>query len=151
MLKAGVIEPSNSEWASPVLFAPKKDGRIRFCIDYRRLNTLTVKDSYPLPRMDECIDSLGDAQVFTTLDAYWGYWQVPVNPQDRTKTSLVCHAGQYQCVRMPFGLTNAPATFQRALDIVRTKFKWKSCLVYIDDNFVFRRRDGCGLLLFSRR
>ena len=121
------------------MFAPKKDGKLRFCIDYHRLNTLTVKDSYPLPRMDECIDSLGEAKVFSTLDAYWGYWQVPINPEDRPKTSFVCHAGQFQCVRMPFGLTNAPATFQRALDIVLTRFKWKSCLVYIDDIIIFSK------------
>ena len=136
-LKAGVIEPSNSEWAAPVLFAPKKDGRLRFCIDYRRLNTITVKDSYPIPRMDECIDSLGDAKVFTTLDAYSGYWQVAIDEKDRAKTSFVCHSGQYQYVRMPFGLTNAPATFQRALDTILSPFKWKTCLVYIDDKVIF--------------
>ena len=138
-LEAGVIEPSNSEWAAPVLFAPKKDGKLRFCIDYRKLNTMTVKDSYPLPRMDECIDTLGDAKVFTTLDAFWGYWQITVPEEDRAKTSFVCHAGQYQYIRMPFGLTNAPATFQRALDVILGKFKWKTCLVYIDDIIIFSK------------
>ena len=138
-LEAGVIEPSNSEWAAPVLFAPKKDGKLRFCIDYRRLNAMTVKDSYPLPRMDECIDTLGEANVFTTLDAFWGYWQIAVPEEDRPKTSFVCHAGQYQYVRMPFGLTNAPATFQRALDVILSKFKWNTCLVYIDDIIIFSK------------
>ena len=71
-LEAGVIEESNSEWAAPVLFPPKKHGKLRFCIHYRKLNAMTVKDSYPLPRMDECIDTLGDDKIFTTLDAFWG-------------------------------------------------------------------------------
>ena len=82
------MEESNSEWAAPVLFAPKKDGKLRFCIDYRKLNAMTVKDSYPLPRMDECIDTLGDAKIFTTLDAFWGYWQIALSEKDKPKTSF---------------------------------------------------------------
>ena len=78
MLKADVIEASSSEWAAPIVFAPKKDGSLRFCIDYRKLNEVTLLDSYPIPRMDECIDSLGDAQYFSTLDANWGYWQIDI-------------------------------------------------------------------------
>ena len=78
MLREGVIQPSVSEWSSPVILLPKPDGSLRFCVDYRRLNTLTHRDRYPIPRMDECVDSLGDAQVFTTLDANSGFWQVPV-------------------------------------------------------------------------
>ena len=85
MLRAGVIEPATSEWASPVVLVPKPDGSMRFCIDYRRLNTVTARDSYPLPRMDECIDSLGDARVFSTLDCNSGYWQIPVSPADKEK------------------------------------------------------------------
>ena len=73
-LAADVIEPAQSEWASPVLLAPKKDGTLRFCVDFRRLNTLTIPDTHPLPRMEDCIDSLGEARLFTTLDALWGYW-----------------------------------------------------------------------------
>jgi len=136
-LKAGIIEPAYSEWAAPVLFAPKKDGKLRFCIDYRKLNSMTQKDTYPLPRMDECIDTLGEAEYFTTLDAYSGYWEMKIRPQDRHKTAFVCHAGTFQCTRMPFGLTNAPACFQRALDLILTKYKWKTCLVYLDDVIIF--------------
>ena len=73
-VKAGVIKPTYSEWVAPVLFVPKKDEKFRFCVDYRMLNTMIVKDTYPIPRMDECIDSLGEAQYFTTLDANSGYW-----------------------------------------------------------------------------
>ena len=98
---------------------------------------MTLKDTYPLPRMDECIDSLGDAQYFTTLDAYSGYWQMRIRKEDRTKTAFVCHAGTFQCTRIPFGLTNAPACFQRALDLVLTKYKWKTCLVYLDDVIIY--------------
>jgi hypothetical protein len=78
MLKAEVIEPTTSEWASPIFVVAKLDGSTRFCVDYRKLNEITVRDSYPLPRMDECIDSLGDAKIFTTLDCNSGYWQIPV-------------------------------------------------------------------------
>jgi hypothetical protein len=85
MLKLGVIEPSSAEWASPVVLIPKPDGSTRFCVDYRRLNGLTARDVYPLPRMDECLDSLGDAEYFTTLDANTGFWQIEVDPTDRDK------------------------------------------------------------------
>ena len=118
MLKAGVIEPATSEWASPVVLITKKDGSIRFCVDYRKLNALTVKDSYPLPRMDECLDSLGDATIFSTLDCNSGYWQIPIEERDRDKTAFVTHCGVHRFKRMPFGLCNAPATFQRALDML---------------------------------
>ena len=138
-LKDGVIEPAVTEWASPVLFAPKADGTLRFCVDYRRLNEMTLKDSYPIPRMDECIDSLGDAVIFTTLDCNAGYWQVLLHHADRDKTAFVCHAGTFRYLRMPFGLTNAPATFQRTLDILLSKFKWQCCLVYLDDVIIHSR------------
>ena len=137
MLKDTVIEPAQSEWASPVVIAPKKDGTLRFCVDYRKLNDLTVKDSYPLPRIDECLDTLGHAKVFTTLDANSGYWQIPVTEEDRSKTTFTSHAGCYQYKRMPFGLCNAPATFQRTIDIILSKFRWHTCLVYLDDIIIF--------------
>lgn len=94
-LAAGVLEPAQSKWASPVLFTLKKDGKLRFCIEYRRMNELIVKDPYSLPRMDECIDSLGPANVFTTLDAYSGYWQIPIREEDKAKNAFACHAGTY--------------------------------------------------------
>ena len=140
-LKAGVIEPSQSAWASPVVIVPKPDGTPRFCVDYRRLNAVTVRDSYPLPRMDDCIDSLGHARVFTTLDAMCGYWQLPIRPGDMEKTSFTCHQGTFMYNRMPFGLCNAPATFQRALDIILAGYRWQTCLVYLDDVIVFSRNE----------
>ena len=93
MLRDGVIEPSKSAWASPVVLAPKKDGTLRFCVDYRKLNAVTIRDSYPIPRMDECIDSLGEATIFTTLDCNSCYWQIPVAEADKEKTAFVSHTG----------------------------------------------------------
>ena len=89
--------------------------------------------------MDECLDSLGEAQYFTTLDANNGYWQIPVAEEDRDKTTFTCHAGTYRFLRMPFGLCNAPATFQRAMDILLAGIRWKSCLVYLDDIIIFSK------------
>ena len=137
MLKMNVIEPSHSARASPVVIVPKKNGKARFCVDYRRLNNVTKKDAYPLPRMEDCLDSLGDAKVFTSLDCTAGYWQVPLRKEDREKTAFTTHAGIYHWLSMPFGLTNAPATFQRALDIILSGLKWQLCLVYLDDVIIF--------------
>ena len=136
-LKTGVIEPGCSEWASPVVLSPKSDVSLRFCVDYRRLNALTVKETYPLPGMDECLDSLGEANFLTTLDCNSRYWQIPISEQDRHKTAFTCHAGCYQFCRMPFGLCNAPATFQRTVDILLAGYMWRSCLLYIEDVIVF--------------
>lgn len=111
MLDVGVIEPATSEWASPVVLVPKKDGSLRFFVDYRRLNTKTLTDAYPLPRMDDCIDSLGDARIFTTLECNSSYWQIPVAASDHDKTTFTTYLGTFMYLRMPFGLKNAPATF----------------------------------------
>ena len=139
MLAEKVIEPSDAEWASPVVFVPKKDGTLRFCVDYRKLNAVTKRDSYPIPRMDECIDSLGEATIFTTLDCNDGYWQVPVADADKDKTTFTSHSGLYRFLRMPFGLKNAPATFQRAVDIILSRVKWQYALVYLDDVIVYSK------------
>ena len=139
MLKLVVIEPSTAEWASPVVLIPKPDGSTRFCVDYRRLNALTARDVYPLPRMDECLDSLGEAEFFSTLDANTGFWQIEVSPEDRDKTTFSCHVGMYRFLRMPFGLLNAPATFQRAMDIILSEVRWESVIVYLDDIIIFSR------------
>jgi hypothetical protein len=108
MLKAEVTEPANSEWASPIVLVAKPDGSTRFCVDHRKLNAITVRDSYPLPRMDECIDSLGDAKIFSTLDCNSGYWQIPVRPEDREKTTFTSrevYIGFYEC---PLAYTTRP-------------------------------------------
>jgi hypothetical protein len=118
MLQAGIIRESSSPWAFPVVVVKKKNGKLRFCVDYRKLNEVTIKDSYPLPRVDELIDTIGAAKWFTTMDLASGYWQVEVKEKDRPKTAFVTRYGLYEFNVMPFGLTNAPATFQRVMDQV---------------------------------
>ena len=115
MLNAGVIEPASTDSASPVVLVLKMDGSLRFCVDYRRLNPKTLADSYPLPRMDDCTDSLGDATVFTTLDCNSGYWQIPVAPEDRDKTTFTTHMGTFRHLRMPLGLKGARPPFSARL------------------------------------
>ena len=136
MLEKDVIEPSNSPWASPVVLVRKKDGTMRFCIDYRRLNEVTVKDAYPLPNIDEAFDHLSGHAMFSTLDLNSGYWQVAIEEKDKPKTAFVTRRGLFQFKVMPFGLTCAPATFERLMETVLAGLQWDKCLVYLDDIIV---------------
>jgi len=108
-------------------------------VGYLPLNERTVKDVYPIPRMDDCLDSLGDATVFSTLDCNAGYWQIPVAAEDRYKTTFTSHTGLFRFVLLPSGLVNAPASFQWALDIILSGLRWKTCLAYLEDVIVFSR------------
>ncbi|OWZ02372.1 Pol Polyprotein [Phytophthora megakarya] len=109
MLQAGVIEVSNNgAWGFPVVLVRKKDGEVRFCVDYRALNAVTKKDIYPLPRIDETIESLGGALLFTTLELRSGYWQIRMADADKDKTAFTTRSGLYRFVRMPFSLSNVP-------------------------------------------
>ena len=92
-LEAKVIEPAQSEWGAPVLFVPKKCGKLRFCVDYRKLNSMTIKGAYPPPIIDECTESLGDMAIFSTLDVNSGYWHMKIREKDRLKTAFVTHNG----------------------------------------------------------
>ncbi|KAE9324975.1 hypothetical protein PF008_g16990 [Phytophthora fragariae] len=139
MLGAGVIEEGNGAWGFPVVLVRKKDGEVRFCVDYRALNKMMKKDVYPLPRIDETLEALGGALLFTTLDLRAGYWQIRVAPEDQDKTAFMTRRGLYTFVRMPFGLTNAPSTFQRMMNGVLRGLTWVTCLVYLDDIVVFTR------------
>ena len=144
MLKEGVIVPSTSPWSSPVCMVTKKDGTIRFCIDYRKLNGLTKKNSYPLPRIDETIDSLGGNEWFCTIDLQSGYWQVGMKGEDKEKTAFSSHIGLYHYNVMPFGLCNAPATFEAMMETLLSDLLWKKCLVYLDDVIIFGKTfDEC--------
>ncbi len=132
MEKHGVVQPSTSPWASPVVLVPKKDETLRFCVDYRRLNSVTRKDVYPLPRIDGILDVLGGSQYFSTLDLASGYWQVEL--ELKQKVLLPTFKGLYEFTRMPFGLCNAPVAFQQIMQRVLAGLKWKSCFVYIVDD-----------------
>ena len=133
MLESGVVERSTSPWASPIVLVKKKDGTVRFCVDYRKVNNITRKDAYPLPRIDTTLDTLSGSQWFSTLDLLSGYWQVEVEEADRDKTAFCTTEGLFQFRVMPFGLSNAPATFQRLMDLTLAGLQWSQCLVYIDD------------------
>lgn len=116
MLRDGIVQRSTSPWASPVVLVTKKDGSVRFCVDFRKLNEATVKDTYPLPRIDDTLDALHGARYFTTLDLAAGYWQIRMEDESRAKTAFVSKYGLYEFNVLPFGLCNAPATFQRLMD-----------------------------------
>lgn len=139
MLQNEIIEKATSPWAAPVVLAKKKDGSWRFCVDYRRLNSVTKKDSYPLPRIDDVVDALGSgtARVFSTLDVASGYWHIPIADEDKEKTAFTTNSGTYQFRVLPFGLTGAPGAFCRAMHSCLKDLLWKCTLVYVDDIVVW--------------
>ena len=133
MLQRGIIEPSDSPWSSPVVLVRKRNGELRFCVDYRLLNGHTRKDSYPLPRIDATLEALSGSTCFSTLDLQSGYWQIDMHPDDKDKTAFTTGKGLWNFRTMPFGLCNAPATFERLMDLVLKGLPWTTCLVYLDD------------------
>ena len=140
MLDIRAIRHSNSPWASPVVLVCKKDGSLRFCIDLRKLNGQTVKDAYSLPRIEDALDSLNGACIFTSLDLKSGYWQVKLDEESIPLTAFtVGLLGFYECVRMPFGLTNVPATFQRLMESCLGELHLDWCIIYLDDIIIFSK------------
>ena len=139
LLEKGYIQPSKSPYGAPVLFAKKKDNGLRMCIDYRALNKQTIKNKYPLPRIDEILDRLGEARVFSKLDLRSGYHQIRISPEDVHKTAFRSRFGHYEYKVLAFGLVNAPATFSTLMNNVFHELLDKCVVVYLDDILVYSR------------
>ena len=137
LLKAGIIQPSRSPWSSPVLLVPKDGGtKWRMCVDYRKLNLVTKKEIYAIPRIDDVLDTLGGKIWFTVLDLASGYFQIPMDKASKEKTAFITYEGLFEYNFMSFGLVNAPSTFQRCMDTVLAGLKWNSAQIYLDDTIV---------------
>ena len=139
LLQRGIVKKSNSPWSSPVVLVTKKDGSQRFCVDYREVNAATVKDAYPLPRIDDSLSALSGAKWFSTLDLASGYWQVPMDPASSGKAAFVTTSGLYEWTVMPFGLTSSPSTFERLMELILVGLRFETCLIYLDDVIVYGR------------
>ncbi|KAL8580634.1 hypothetical protein ACOMHN_043450 [Nucella lapillus] len=139
LLSKKIIQQSSSPYASPVVIVRKKDGSIRLCVDYRRLNSKTIPDAYPLHRIDDSLDALGGAKMFSTLDLASGYHQVAMSPEDRQKTAFITPFGLFEYLRMPMGLSTAPTTFQRLMQMTMNDLAFQILLVYLDDLLIYSR------------
>ena len=138
MLDLGAVSHSDSPWASTIVLFRKKDGKPRFCIDLRKLNSRAMKDSYSLPRIEHVLDHFLGSTIFTTLDLKAGYWQVEIVEECKPNTAFTCGPlGFDACETMQFGATNAPATFQRSMDNCLGELNMNWCIVYLDDFIIF--------------
>jgi hypothetical protein len=139
LAQRGLVEPADSAWSSPVVLVKKKDNSWRLCIDYRKLNAVTRKDAYPLPRIDDSLDALSGSVYFSTLDLVSGYWQLKMSEDASNKATFAMKSGLWKPKRLPFGLTSAPATFERLMEKVLHGLTWNSLLLYLDDVVVFAK------------
>ena len=138
MLSRKIIRPSNSPYSAPIILVTKKDGSNRMCTDFRRLNEVTKKEAFPLPRIDQILDHLHGATIFSSLDLAAGYWQVPLAVSAMTKTPFVSlHGGHYEYLRFPFGLCNASGTFQRLMTSILNEYLFSFVLIHLDDVLVY--------------
>lgn len=139
LLENGAIEESTSPWSFPIVLVNKKDGSIRLCIDFRKLNKITKQDSHPIPNINDLLDSVNGAVIFSSVDLASGYWQIKMDEASKEKTAFVTKYGLYQWKVMPFGLSTAPATFVKLIDLVLNELRYKSVIMYIDDLVIFSR------------
>ena len=138
MLQVGAIKPSKLAWSNAVFLVQKKDGGLRFCIDFCRLNSQTRKDAFPLPQIQDAIYTLSGSKYYTTVDLLSGFWQMPMEESSKQYTALtVGMLGFLQCEHMPFGLCNAPATFQQLMTNCLGELNYSTCLVYLDDVVIY--------------
>lgn len=135
MLQNDIIEPRTSPWSSPILLVTKQDGSIRFCIDYTRLNAVTIKNAYPLPRMDDSLDALSGPEWLSTIAS--GYWQAEILESDRPETAFSCQKGLFQFKVSPVGLSSAPAVFERLMELILRGLNLEKCFCYLDNVIVF--------------
>ena len=149
-MASDVIEPSKSPWSAPIVPIRKKDGTIRLCVDYRRLNDVTKPDRHPMPNANDVISGLSGVKYFTTLDLVRGYYQMPIEEGSREYTAFSTPRGHYQFKRLPFGLKNAPSAFQREMQAVLEGFQWKKVLVYIDDILIMENSWESHLVLLDK-
>jgi hypothetical protein len=141
LLEKGYIRPNTSPWAAPVLFVEKKDGTKRMCIDYRALNEVTIKNKYPLPRIEDLFDQLRGARVFSKIDQRPGYHQIRIRPSDIPKTTFITKYGLYEYTVMSFGLTNAPAFFMYLMNSVFMDYLDKFVVVFINDIIIYSQNE----------
>ena len=139
LIRQGVIRKSKSPWASPLMFVEKPDGTLRPVIDFRALNEVTCRDAFPIPRIQDCLDAVSGATLFSTLDLTSGYHQVPVREEDIPKTAFICKYGLFESPVVPFGVTGAPALFQRVMELAMSGLQWSTVLIYLDDLVIWGR------------
>ena len=147
MLRHDIIVPAASPWASNVVLVRKTNGQLRFCVNYHQLNLLTYKDSYPLPRIETCLHSLGGPKFFSSLDLRSGYWQAAIDPESADKTAFVTRKGIFRFKVLSFGLTNAPALFPRLIDLVLIGLTWNALETAVSSAFskgVVASKSACG-------
>ena len=151
MVKCGIIQPSRSPWCAPIVVVTKKNGTKRLCVDFRKLNNITVRDSYPLPRIEDVLNVVAGCRYFSALDMKSGYHQVEIAPADQPKIALSVGTGLYEWIRMPFGLVNAPATFPRLMCTpLLADLSFEEVISYLDDVLIYSKTFNSHLITLRR-